>query len=124
MSFTGLLVHPLAIVTPTVPDPTSVDDYGQPVPGAPTVDTVRGMVQPLSAREIQLASQGGAEVSDHVIFLLPRHLDAAAYIRDDPDVGRRFQINGVRSFEFGSVPHLEVDCRLVGSTEGPMVPGS
>jgi hypothetical protein len=31
---------------------------------------------------------------------------------------------GIRSFEFGSVPHLEVDAKLVGSTEGPTVPGS
>lgn len=124
MSFAGLLVHPLAIVTPTVPDPDDVDEYGQPVAGTPNVVTVQGMVQPKSAREIAQTNQAGAEYSDHTIFLLPRHIAAAAYIRDEPDAGRRFDIVGIRSFEFGSAPHLEVDCRLVGSTEGPTVPGS
>lgn len=122
MSFAGLLVHPLAIVTPV---PTASDDeYGQPVPGTPEVVQVAGMVQPKTAREIAQSNQAGAEFSDHTIFLLPRHIDAAAYIRDDPDAGRRFDIMGIRSFEFGSQPHLELDVKLVGSTEGPTVPGS
>ena len=124
MSFAGLLVHPLAIVTPAIPDPDDVDDYGQPVAGTDTVELVSGMVQPKTAREIALASQGGAEYSDHTIFLLPRRLNASAYLRDQPDAGRRFDIVGIRSFEFGSVPHLEVDVRLVGSTEVATVPGS
>jgi hypothetical protein len=129
MTFAGLLVHPLAIVTPTTPDPDDVDEYGHPVAGGPTTVLVSGMVQPKSARELALASQGGAEVSDHTIFLLPRQLSSAAHIADADGSGelaggRRFEIDGIRSFEFGSVPHLEVDCRLVGSTEGPTVPGS
>ena len=124
MSFAGLLVHPLAIVTPAVPDTDNVDGYGHPVAGTPTVVLVNGMVQPKTARELALASQGGAEVGDHTIYLLPRRISSAAYIRDQPDAGRRFDIIGIRSFEFGSVPHLEVDVRLVGSTEGPTVPGS
>lgn len=124
MSYAGLLVHPLAIVTPAIADPDDVDGYGQPIAGTPTTVLVNGMVQPKTAREIALASQGGTEVGDHTIFLLPRKIHAAAYIRDQPDSGRRFDIVGIRSFEFGSVPHLEVDCRLVGSTEGPTVHGS
>lgn len=122
MSFASLLVHPLAIVTPDTPDPTDVDDYGQPVAGAPVTELVAGMVQPKTAREIAAVAQGGAEFSDHTIFLLPRRVSAAAYIRDEPDAGRRFDIVGIRSFEFGSAPHLELDVRLVGSTEGPTVP--
>ena len=121
MSFTSLLTHPLAIVTPTTPDADSVDGYGQPVAGTPTVELVNGLVQPKTAREIAATSQGGAEYSDHVIFLLPRRVNAAAYIRDEPATDRRFDIVGVRSYEFGSVPHLEVDVKLVGSTEGPAV---
>lgn len=124
MSFAGLLVHPLAIVTPAAATPTSDDEYGQPVAGTPDVDLVNGMVQPKTAREIAQVNQAGAEFSDHTIFLLPRHIANAAYIRDQPDAGRRFDIIGIRSFEFGSVPHLEVDVKLVGSTEGPTVPGS
>lgn len=129
MSFAGLLVHPLAIVTPAITDPDVVDDYGQPVAGSPTTELVNGMVQPRTHREVLLASQGGAEVGDHVIFLLPRRINGAAYIADadgsgELEGGRRFEIVGIRSFEFGSVPHLEVDVRLVGSTEGPTVAGS
>lgn len=126
MSFAALLVHPLAIVEPAY---GSDDEYGQPSAGTPTVTLVRGMVQPRSAREVVLASQAGAEISDHVVFLRPRRIATGAYIADADASGvlaggRRFDITGIRSFEFGSAPHLEVDCRLVGSTEGPTVLGS
>lgn len=121
MSFASLLTHSLAIVTPTTPDPDNVTEWGQPVAGTPTTEQVKGLVEPRTATEVALTTQGGAPVSDHTIFLLPRPLSAAAYIRDDPDTGRRFEITGIRSFEYGSAPHLEVDCRLVGSTEGPQV---
>lgn len=124
MSLAGLLVHPLAIVTPVAASPASVDEYGQPVAGTADTDLVAGMVQPKTAREIAQANQAGAEYSDHTIYLLPRHVSAAAFIRDEPDSGRRFDIVGVRSFEFGSNPHLELDVKLIGSTEGPTVPGS
>jgi hypothetical protein len=124
MSLAGLLTHPLAIVTPTTPVPGSATDWNQPVPGTPETVVVDGLVQPKSAREMALTTQGGAPVSDHVIFLLPRRVSQAAYIRDEPDTGRRFDVVGVRSFEYGTEPHLEVDCRLVGQPEGPTVPGS
>jgi hypothetical protein len=121
VSYAALLVHPLAIVTPTNAAPAAVDDYGQPVPGTPTTTLVQGMVQPKTAQEVALTSQGGAEIGDFTIFLPSMRLSGAAYIRDEPDGGRRFEIVGVRSLEFGSVPHLEVDAKLVGSTEGPTV---
>jgi hypothetical protein len=124
VSFAALLVHPLAIVEPVYQ--VTDDDYGQPERDDPAVSLVRGMVQPKTAREIALTSQAGAELSDHVIFLQPRRIAAGAWIADaDADGvlagGRRFDITGVRSIEFGSAPHLEVDARLVGSTEGPTV---
>lgn len=120
MSFLSLLVHKLAIVTPV--QLATDDDYGHPEPGTPTVTLVRGMVQPKAAREVQQSDQAGAEVSDHTIYLLPRQLAGAAYITDADDSGpltggRRFQVIGVRSLEFGTMPHLEVDCKLVGTTE-------
>ena len=124
MSLAGLLVHPLAIVTPSIAAPATFDEYGHPVAGSPTTVTVMGMVQPKTAREIAQVNQAGAEYSDHTIYLLPRPLEATAYIRDEPDAGRRFDIMGIRSFEFGANPHLEVDVKLVGSTEGPTVEGS
>lgn len=124
MSFASLLRHPLAIVSPNAG--VTDDEYGHPVAEDPTVVLVRGMVQPRTAREIALTSQAGAELSDHVIFLRPRQIPAGSWITDaDADGiragGRRFDITGVRSFEFGTQPHLEVDVRLVGSTEGPTV---
>jgi hypothetical protein len=122
VSFAGLLTHPLAIVTPTAPDPNVTDEWGHVVPGADIVERVNGLVQPKTAREIDLSTQNGAELSTHTIFLLPRQVSGAAYIRDEPDSGRRFDITGVRSFEYGSQPHLEVDCKLVGGPVGPSVP--
>jgi hypothetical protein len=124
MSFSSQLVHPLAIVTPVPAEPADVDEYGQPTAGTPVVELVSGMVQPKTARELAQANQAGAEIGDHTIFLLTRRLSNAAWIRDEPDSGRRFDIVGIRSFEFGSAPHLEVDARLVGLPEGPTVPGS
>lgn len=123
MSFAARLVHPVAIVAPGAAT-GSVDDYGQPVAGTTITRTTRVLIQPKTARELAAVSQGGVEFSDHTIYLLPRHLPAAGYIRDEPDAGRRFDIVGVRSFEFGRTPHLEVDAKLVGSTEGPTVEGS
>src|SRR3954470_13610144 len=105
------MVHPLAIVTPVQAAPASDDEYGQPVAGTPAVVKVNGMVQPKTARELAQVNQAGAEFSDHTIYLLPRHMTGAAYIRDEPHAGRRFDIVGIRSFEFGSAPHLEVDVK-------------
>jgi hypothetical protein len=124
VTFASLLVHPLAIVSPTYA--VSDDDFGQPVQEDPTVMLVRGMVQPRTAREVDQTLHAGAELSDHIIFLAPRRIPAGSWITDaDTDGilagGRRFDIVGVRSFEFGTAPHLEVDCRLVGGTEGPRV---
>lgn len=119
MSYASLLTHRLAIVTPTIPDPDDVDAYGDQMRGVDEVVQVRGLVQPRSAKEAASTLNAGAELSTHVIFLLPQRIGQGAYIRDDPDTGRRFEITGVRSLEFGTVPHLEVDALLVGSTEGP-----
>jgi len=121
VSFASLLVHPLLIWSPVVPDPNDVDDYGQPILVDPTSVAVRGMVQPKTAKEAAATHQAGVEVSTHVIFLLPQPIAQGAWITDDPANGRRFDITGIRSFEFGSAPHLEVDAVLVGSTEGPAI---
>lgn len=127
MSFAALLTHPLAIVTPSIPDPDDVDEWGVPA-RTTSVEYVNGLVQPLvqprTGREMTASHQAGTELSSHTIFLLPRNIGQGAWIRDEPDAGRRFDITGVRSFEYGSAPHLEVDVKVVGSTEGPSVEGS
>lgn len=121
MSLANRLIHRLAIVTPTIPDPEDVDEEGNIVHGDPDVVAVRGLIQPKTAREIASLSQGGVEIGDYTIFLLPRTLDGSAYIRDDPEGLRRFDVTGVRSFEFGRSPHLEVDARLVVLTQETVV---
>lgn len=121
MSYAARLVHSLVIVTPTA---GADDDYGHPATGTPTTEAVPGLVQPRTARELALLSQAGPPLTDHVIFLGPRQLSSASYIADadaagDPLAGgRRFEIVGIRSFDFGSSPHLEVDVKLVGNPVG------
>lgn len=115
MSFAARLVHTLVIVSPS--DEETFDDYGHPEPGTPTTVEVNGLVQPKRTREIALESQGGGVVSDHVIFLAPRTLSANSYIRFEPDTGDRYEITGIRSYDFGRTPHLEVDAKRVVSDE-------
>lgn len=130
MSFAARLVHRLAIVTPApLGDPEDVADldaYGDVAEGPLDVVLVRGLVQPRRTEEIAAISQAGLELSDHVIFLEPRVVPEGAWIADADDAGvladgRRFDVVGVRSFEYGRTPHLEVDAKLAGRSEGPAV---
>lgn len=109
------LVHSLAIVTPTHDVADDVDEYGQPIAGDPTVETVRGLVQPLSAREVAQMNQAGPEIATHRVFLLRRTLSPSAYIRFDPDEGDRYEITGIRDYRSGQSPHLEVEVRRIVS---------
>ena len=113
MAFADRLVHSLAIITPT--DAGSLDDYGQPVAGDPITEYVAGLIQPKAAREIALTTQAGGMIADHVVFLEPIPLTNAAFIRYEPDDGTRFEITGIRPFNFGQQPHLEVDTRRIAS---------
>lgn len=117
MAFADRLVHALAIVTPTT-DGTD-DDYGQPTEADPVIDVVVGLVQPVTQRrpgETPSSINAGAQLSDHTIYLAPRTLSAAAFIRYEPDDGDRYEIVGIRDYNFGREPHLEVDCRRVRGT--------
>jgi hypothetical protein len=49
----------------------TLDDYGQPVTAEATVATVAGLIQPRKAREVELSSQAGAVVGEHVGYLAP-----------------------------------------------------
>lgn len=111
MSFRARLIHELTVER-TPRDQDTPDEYGQPTAGEPDETPVRGLVQPKSAREIANTQSAGAEISDHTIFLAPMDLDPADAIVHG---SRRFAITGIRSFEFGRSPHLEVDARLVRS---------
>lgn len=129
MSLASRLVHRLALVSPgTDGDPEDVDDldaYGDVDVGTPTTEVIRGLVQPRTTKEVESFSNAGPEVGDHVIFMLRRRLAAGAHLIDADDDGplaggRRFEVVGVRDFAYGRSPHLEVDAKLVGSTEAPL----
>lgn len=110
------LIHSLTIVTPTDDVGTATDEYGQPIEGIPTTLNVSGLIQPKSAREIALISQAGAQVSDHIVFLpTGTAIKSASYVRYATDDGDRYEVTGIRDFNFGQDPHLEVDCRRVHS---------
>lgn len=112
MSYARRLVHSLAIVTPT---DGALDNYGHPAEGAPTETLVSGLVQPLSAFEVARVSQAGTPFSDHRIFLALADRPAqSAYIRWEPDDGRRYEIAGIEAHEYGRSPHLEILARLIG----------
>jgi hypothetical protein len=115
MSFANRLIHSLLIVRHTVQtdvngDPL-LDENGMPLTTDSTT-AVKGLVQPKSAREVALISQGGAVVSDHTIYMLPTDITAADLITFDPDDGRAYEIRGVRDAA-GIGHHLEIDARMV-----------
>lgn len=112
MSFGNRLVHELVHVT--TPSLGTDDEYGQPEPGVPVETTLRGLVQPRTAREMADTRSAGSEIADHVIFLLPMVLSPADHFRYDGD---RYDVVGIRTYEFGRTPHFEVDARRVLSSD-------
>lgn len=117
MSYAARLIHTLTHVS--TPLSGSDDAYGQPAPGAPVTASVRGLVQPKSAREVADSRSAGVAVADHVIFLEPMTVSAADHFLYGDD---RLEIVGIRSYAFGRTPHLEVDARRV--TPGVVEVGS
>ncbi len=109
MSFAARLVHTLVHVR-AEPDAGDQDDYGQPTPGTPVETELRGLVQPRTVSELLDTRSAGSEIGDHVIFLEPMDLAASDAFTYDGD---RYEILGIRRFEFGRTPHYEVDARKV-----------
>jgi len=97
---------------------STVDDYGQPTDETPVETTgIVGLVQPRSAREMDDHRSAGAEVADHVIFLpIGTDVDSTDAFEKD---GERYEVLGVRRFDFGGLAHLEVDARRVSGTAVP-----
>ena len=86
---------------------------GQPVYAWATLATVNGSIQPKTAREVALESQGGATITDTKIYLEPTDVLAADRIRLAADTsGPYYEITGVRDAA-GRGHHLELDARLV-----------
>jgi head-tail adaptor len=122
MSFGSRLTHTVDIIRET--DSGTLDDYGQPVTTEAVLATVKAAIQPRSQREIALISQGGAAVSDHVIYLFPTELTSAdAILHDSADCPvlkdlptSRFEVIGVPNAA-GLGHHLEVAARVVASPQ-------
>jgi hypothetical protein len=108
VSFSARLVHTLTHIR--VPYSGSDDTYGQPAAATAVEAEVRGLVQPRSIREMEDSRSAGVDIGDHVIFLpLMDVRGADAFER----AGDRFEVVGVRRFDFGRTPHLEVDARRI-----------
>jgi len=116
MSFYARLVHDLTIIRNAYGG--TDDDYGQPELTA-TTTAVRGLVQPRTGDEAPDTRSAGAGVSDHVVFLPIttdiQGSDSIIWHRPDRE-NPRLEVTNVRAFEFGSTPHLEVDCRAVSTS--------
>jgi head-tail adaptor len=119
MSIERRFVHRLLIQRATS---GAEDSYGQPSRTWSTLATVDGLVAVKSAREVALLSQGGAEVSDFTIFVLPTDVTAADRVRLVPFDGRVFEITGIRD-PAPTGHHLELDARAISpAAETVLIP--
>lgn len=108
-------------------DEGTIDDDGQPTASTAAETDVSGLVQPKrtggsATAEIDDYRSAGSEISDHVIFL-PDGTD----VRNDDVLRhgtRRYQITGIRRFEYGGLAHLEVDARLITPVPSVAAAGS
>lgn len=114
-------IHALQIER-TEYDDTDRDEAGQPTPQTPSTTDVMGLVQARAeASEADDYRSAGSQVADHTIFLPNgtdiRHADAILW------QDRRYNITGIRRFEYGRLAHIEVDAQLVTTTT-PLAVGS
>lgn len=111
MSFDTLLQHTVTIERTTF-DADALDEYRQPVSSTSTVD-VAAMVQPRirGAREVLDSRSAGVPIADHRVFLRETEVTPKDSILWE---GKRFEILGIEHHAYGSVPHLELDVRLIG----------
>lgn len=126
MSIGRFLVHRVSIVRRVaVLDEAGevvVDEYNQPTTAESATAGVAASIQPRSAKELAQIAQGGAAVSDHRIYLLPRDLRTSDVIVHDPDAcpmpvdlpDGRYEVVAVPDAA-GAGRHIEVSARLVGS---------
>ncbi len=109
MSFDDMLNASLVIKQPVATG--ALDDYGQPVTAEATVATVDGRIRPRTAREVPLASHGGAAISTHIADLWPvAGLNTGCWIETG---GVRYDITGI-SDAAGAGHHLALDLVEVG----------
>ena len=104
-------VHELTLERRLFDDsPAARDDYGQPAQTTST-STVKGLVQPRTAKEADDHRSAGASLVDHVIFLpISTVVDGARALIWD---GRRYEVTGMRPVRYGRLQHWEIDARLI-----------
>jgi hypothetical protein len=112
-------IHPLVIERAFGEDDdqdsaVDVDEYGQPIAHFDLdFATVKGLIQPKTDRELALASQAGADVGDHTIYMARRDIRTSDRLRAAD--GSVYQIAGIRDHNFGGLAHLAIDARRIQS---------
>jgi hypothetical protein len=112
-------IHTLVIERPFGVDvdldaTVDVDQYGQPVRTFDTTfATVKGLIQPKTDREIALASQAGADVGDHTIYMARTDITTSDRLRATD--GSVYQVRGIRDHNFGNLAHMAIDAQRVQS---------
>lgn len=124
MSFTGRLIHTVAIERPqqtVVGLVPQYDDYNQPVTEYVSItEESAAFIWPLRSNEIRLTSDAGAGLTDHGI-LLPIDADLTGADRlHNVDTGEVHEVRGIRPHRYGGSPHIRVDTHLVTSIELPV----
>ena len=89
----------------------ALDDYRMPAQTWATLTTTPGWVQPKSATDMAMMSQGGPVSSTHTIYLPVIDLRESDRIMYD---GKQYEVVGVRDAA-GIGHHLEVDATLVAT---------
>lgn len=118
-------IHTLTIERPFGTDADAdlavdVDDYGQPIRTYDTAfATVKGLIQPKTAREQMLVSEGGADIGDHTIYMLRQDISTRDRLLDTTPggSGARYEIRGIRDHYFGTLAHLAIDAKRIGSPD-------
>ncbi|HEY8819054.1 MAG TPA: head-tail adaptor protein [Candidatus Limnocylindrales bacterium] len=113
MTDTLVVERSASVMVAGTPPTPQLDDLGQTIDAWTTLATVPGLIQPKTATEVAIQSQGGAEMTDTVVYLSPMDITAADRIHRAADTsGPFYEVTGVRDAG-GHGHHLEVDARLV-----------
>jgi hypothetical protein len=118
-------IHTLVIERPFGIDANTdmeldVDEWGQPLTEYDTsFAKVSGLIQPKTDREVALASQAGADVGSHTIYMHRTDITTRDRVVDTTPggTGGRYQVVGIRDHNFGNLAHLAVDARRVQSPD-------
>jgi hypothetical protein len=127
MSFGSLLRHVVRIdrqvAVLDVDDEPTYSELGQPITATEDQGEWRCRIQPRNAREVDLLSQAGAVVADHLIHGYPVELEEADRLVEldgegGEPTGRVFEVESIGDGG-GAGHHLEVLARRTASEDVP-----